>query len=153
MNIFIKGRGEGKTTELIKMSNITGYPIVVLSYSSRKFILEIAKKLGLNIPEPIIYERGVTRFNNCHVLIDELDYFLRQALGCQVESASLDRENVSIYENKKNINTTNEYRDKIRSCKNTLLDKYQEAVGKNDFSGASTVLQHIEYLNKELSKD
>ena len=72
MKLIIKDRGMGKTTQLIHISEVTGYPIAA------------AKKLGCNIPEPILVSditSGKIRYDN--ILVDEitLDRVLKKALN------------------------------------------------------------------------
>lgn len=81
MQKIIKGRGEGKTTELIKMSYKTGDYIVVCTEARRKAICEQAKEMGLHIPYPVIFEEyQQCRFRGSFVrkiLIDDADDMLR----------------------------------------------------------------------------
>ena len=80
MKIIAKGRGKGKTTELIKMSAEKQIPIVCRT-SSIKYIKEQAKQMNLKIPEPIPFHwtdinkpcfGGITG----KVLIDDVDCIL-----------------------------------------------------------------------------
>ena len=45
----------GKSTELIKISNINKTPIVVKDRTRARFLKELAKEMKLDIPEPLIY--------------------------------------------------------------------------------------------------
>lgn len=90
MNIYIAERQIGKTTMLVKMSAETGAIIVVPTYPMIKYVENIAKDLGLEIPKPIDcfqFMRGLPRFENKKYLIDELQMVL-SLMG--VESATLD---------------------------------------------------------------
>lgn len=53
MNIISKGRQTGKTTGLIYTSEATGYPIVVPTEFSIKYVLDMAEKMGCEIPTPV----------------------------------------------------------------------------------------------------
>ena len=52
---IIRGRGQGKTCDLIKLSAESGLPIVVSDYQRRNHIIKAAHCLGIKIPEPIVY--------------------------------------------------------------------------------------------------
>lgn len=56
MKIIAKGRGKGKTTELIKMSAEKQIPIVC-GAGSVDCIIDMAKQMKLEIPKPIIFNR------------------------------------------------------------------------------------------------
>lgn len=88
MKLIIKDRGMGKTTQLIYMSEATGYPIVTNNKFSINSLKMRAKKLGCEIPEPITsYEMasGKKRGNHLYdnILVDEvaLDGVLKDALN------------------------------------------------------------------------
>lgn len=53
MKIFNFARGVGKTTFLIIYSAVTKKRIITSSQVAKKYIIEKAKKLNLQIPEPI----------------------------------------------------------------------------------------------------
>lgn len=95
MKLMIMDRGMGKTTKLIHVSEVTGYPIVVSTHASVENIKHQAKKLNCKIPEPIVVTdiplgklRGQRGYEN--VLVDEvcLNGLLKNALnsylGCNV---------------------------------------------------------------------
>lgn len=72
MKLIIKERASGKTTMLINTSAVTGFPIVVNNRIQVAYLLELAKDMGLDIPEPLVakdlHDRKVIAEN---VLIDE----------------------------------------------------------------------------------
>ena len=84
MKIYSAERGVGRTTALIKESAKTGAIIVAASYPMVDYIACLAKRLGLDIPEPIT----VTNYLKLLVcggfnreqkyLIDELQMMLSQ---------------------------------------------------------------------------
>lgn len=76
-SLFMK-RGQGKTTALIYTSACTGYPIVVGTKCQKKFIMEKAVALGVNIPNPISVDDETREMNLSGVLIDEAQDVLRQ---------------------------------------------------------------------------
>lgn len=77
MKIISRPRGSGKTTELIKISARTGFPIVCRDYDEAARIFHVAQSLGKNIPHPITMKdiSSADTFNtikNKGFLIDEL---------------------------------------------------------------------------------
>ncbi len=93
MNLVIAGRGKGKTTELIRLSNGLNKPIVVSGYSKVTHIKKMAKEMGLEIPEPLTVSEWLShksvRGINQSCLVDDLDIVLHD-LGLNVEYASID---------------------------------------------------------------
>lgn len=98
MKLIKKHRGKGKTTQLIYISEYTGYPIVVHSKSSVNIVKETASRLECKIPEPItvaelINGRQTIPYEN--VLIDEAILVceaLLNNLGIRAECATLSYE-------------------------------------------------------------
>lgn len=71
-------RGRGKTTASIYTSAMTGCPIIAATENSKGYIKEMAKKLGVVIPDPVAI-RECTRgkeFPN-GVLIDNAEAVIR----------------------------------------------------------------------------
>lgn len=89
MRMILKGRGEGKTTELVKLSAETGYPIVVGCKYHTDEIKNIAIKLGVKIPKPISIHKDVRGVRLEKVLIDHTEillcYLVSKALGNSVD--------------------------------------------------------------------
>ena len=54
MKIINLGRGQGKTIRLLYASEWQDLPIVCATYSQKQHLIDAAKELGLNIPEPIV---------------------------------------------------------------------------------------------------
>ena len=89
MDIIYKGRGKGKTTELIKMSAEKNLYILVADRNRQREVFNLARDLNLNIPFPITVEdyfrsdklRG--SFINT-ILIDDADYILQQIFNTVV---------------------------------------------------------------------
>lgn len=80
MEKIIKGRGQGKTLDLIKKSSLTGDYIVCSNFNNAAMIQCEAQEHGLNIPFPITYyeftqkkyySKGISGF-----LIDNVEMFL-----------------------------------------------------------------------------
>lgn len=53
MKIINLGRGQGKTTRLLYASEWQDIPILCATYAQKEHLIGTAKRLGLNIPEPI----------------------------------------------------------------------------------------------------
>lgn len=68
MKIIYKDRGEGKTTDLIKLSFERGGYIVCKNIDEASNILFMANELGYNIPLPITYNEFI---NKRHGIIKE----------------------------------------------------------------------------------
>lgn len=93
--IYTSGRQQGKTTTLIMESAKHGYTIVCPTIVQARYLIEMAEKLGVKIPEPITcgrmleeiqYSRHDSEKRKKYV-IDELQTILHQ-LG--VEAATID---------------------------------------------------------------
>lgn len=85
MKIISKGRGEGKTAELVKMSAETQIPIL---HHYPPYVEDVAEELGLSIPRPIsIREFNIEKPEK--VLIDDVDFMLKRLLGTEVVAAAL----------------------------------------------------------------
>lgn len=80
MEIIYGGRQTGKTTKLLRMAAEVNGTILVHNYHEVERIKDLAKEMGLTIPEPLCYHEaqealkglGPTR----KVLIDNVDWFL-----------------------------------------------------------------------------
>lgn len=84
MKLIIKDRGMGKTTQLIYVSELTGYPIVVAYKTMIDNIKSTATKLGCKIPDPILVSDIVTgKIQYDNILVDEvtLDEVLKKELN------------------------------------------------------------------------
>lgn len=93
MRLIIKDRAMGKTTQLVYISEFTGYPIVVPFEAMINQTKEIANSLGCNIPEPVTVSdmingkrRGDHTYDN--VLVDEvaINGTLEKALSLYLNS-------------------------------------------------------------------
>ena len=93
MKIYSAERGVGKTTALIKESAKTGAIIVVASYPMMNYIMGLAKRLNLDIPEPITVTNYLKHLvcgglnGEQKYLVDELQMMLSQM---NVETATVD---------------------------------------------------------------
>lgn len=72
MDIYVMPRRSGKTIMLIHKSHDTQIPILVRDSKHAKYVEELAKNLGVDIPEPLTV--GTNRLGRCRsVLVDDLD--------------------------------------------------------------------------------
>lgn len=74
MDIIIKGRGHGKTSDLVRMSAQTHIPITA---QHPDYVISLAASLGVEIPPPLSYAQYINEHKGKQVYIDELDAFLR----------------------------------------------------------------------------
>ena len=86
MNIIIGNRGSGRTTELIRLcAENKGTVIVASSLGSEKYIVDMAKRMGLDIPAPISFSEfcdGKARWQGYSgYYFDNLDASLRAIAG------------------------------------------------------------------------
>lgn len=77
MKIIYKSRGTGKTTELVKLSASTQTPIICIN---PRYISDVAKELGLIIPQPISI-KDYKPFSNEKILVDDAEYVLSHLIG------------------------------------------------------------------------
>ena len=74
-----KGRGTGKTTELIRLSASQGIPIIAPTMWMANAIKKQARELGVDIPEPTTINKIVNQGGRPgKYLIDELEMCLRE---------------------------------------------------------------------------
>ena len=100
MRLIIKGRAQGKTTELIHASEVTGYPIIAHTERQRDYIKELAKKMNCIIPELYTVQeltshdfRHGRKLKEQKMLLDDAELVIGAALnnylGVDVISATL----------------------------------------------------------------
>ena len=92
MEWIIKGRGEGKTTRLIKISYETDQYIVCHNRKEAIRIVDLADSMGLHILFPITYadfvsSRYSTQING--LLIDNVDRLLNYISSVPITTATL----------------------------------------------------------------
>lgn len=91
MKIINKGRGQGKTIELIKISNENRYPIICSTAAKARIVKEIAEEMKLDIPKPIdIYDLLKGRRDGYRdmfkgVLIDDLKEVLEEIIKFDIK--------------------------------------------------------------------
>ena len=82
MKIINLGRQQGKTTRLLYASEWQGIPILCATYQQKHYLMDMAKELRLNIPEPI-YVAEILKENSAKdkdILIDEAPWVLQMLL-------------------------------------------------------------------------
>ena len=88
MKILKMDRGAGKTFYLIRLSAVLDSPILCATEQSKKYILDKAKEMWLEIPEPIVVNKGnfeiVMRGKKENLLIDDLELVLKGLFGNNV---------------------------------------------------------------------
>lgn len=87
MNIINLGRGQGKTIRLLYASEWNDIPILCASSSQKEYLIDMAKSLGLNIPEPIsVWDLTSTTIKTKDILkekdmyVDEAPWVLQNLL-------------------------------------------------------------------------
>lgn len=82
MKIINLGRQQGKTTRLLYASEFNDIPILCATYQNKRYLMDMAKELGLNIPEPIyvgeIFKRDSVMDED--ILVDEAPWVLEMLL-------------------------------------------------------------------------
>ncbi len=88
MKVINIPRNWGKTTELIRQSAQTGYPIVVPISTMVYAIRWKAEQMGL--PRPVVLTVDELKQSNYKkVYIDEVGFLLEDLLGVEVEAATV----------------------------------------------------------------
>ena len=88
MKILNLPRGYGKTTRLLYASEFNDAPILCANQISKQHLLDRAKQLHLNIPEPITPSEAIlggafkTNISDKDILIDEAPMVLQSLLSC-----------------------------------------------------------------------
>lgn len=86
MKIINLGRGQGKTVRLLYASEFNNAPILVPTFQQKDNIVQMSRKLGLKIPEPIVVSELTTdRIQgssavNKDLLVDEAPVVLKALL-------------------------------------------------------------------------
>lgn len=87
MRNLILPRGKGKTTRLLALSEWRDAPIICVSDSQRRYILDMAKQMEYNIPNPITAGELVSgKLNGNHTykefLVDEAQDVVDCIISC-----------------------------------------------------------------------
>ena len=91
MEIYSGGRANGKTYKMTKLSAEKQIPIVCFSSHHLDHIKGMAKKMRINIPEPIHFENVRRRVigNRKGLIVDDLDILLRRIFDDEVYYATM----------------------------------------------------------------
>ena len=83
MRIINKGRGGGKTLQLLYTSELTGYRIICSNQQQVEYLKRQAEKLGLDIPEPMSYVSygSVRGLHDDKILVDNVEQMLDRILS------------------------------------------------------------------------
>lgn len=124
-HLIIGDRVVGKTTKLIKESYEKGIPIVVWCNNYAKNILNRAKEMNINIPDPVVISSAIDlrglgsrpdMQNGC--LIDDVDFFLPRLLGVKVVGVTA---NLVSFEN-----------TELLTIEGQMIDRYLGEDSKNE---------------------
>ena len=92
MEICNLERGKGKTMYLVHRSHVTQYPVVCADYTGVGVVKDIAKRIGISIPEPMtvqeLFQNG-SLLTSKKVLIDEAPMVLQRLLGVNIDTITL----------------------------------------------------------------
>ncbi len=95
MICIVGQRQAGKTTELIKLSAETGYPIVTSYYFQVDEIERRARQLGLDIPKPIglrdpdLLKVVLSKRGKSGILVDDAVSMLEHLFMCDIAAVSI----------------------------------------------------------------
>lgn len=91
MKVIYKGRGQGKTYDMIKLASENKGYILCSTIQQAQYIYELSKDMGLSIHFPITYsEMPLTKGQRIDsVLIDNAEDFIEMAVGKKVSAISI----------------------------------------------------------------
>ena len=125
-------RGGGKTTALVYASAVDRIPILCFSTSHKRYIEQLAKKLGVNIPEPLTCNSNdLSRIGGLgarKVLIDNAEAvipeFIKEKLGIEIGAMTMSVPMVHPEQRVFSENQINELVEtiKLRSSKETAYE-------------------------------
>ena len=89
VDVISKGRGEGKTSELVLLSAKTGIPILC---ANPPYVMDRAEELGVEIPPPIWFldlKRHRLADVPEEVYVDELPYIFQRLAGISLRGFTI----------------------------------------------------------------
>ena len=91
MKVIYKGRGQGKTYDMIKLASENKGYILCSTFQQAQYIYELSKDMGLSIHFPITYsEMPLTKGQRIDsILIDNAEDFIEMAVGKKVSAISI----------------------------------------------------------------
>ncbi|MGH2063934.1 hypothetical protein ACRCJW_05435 [Aerococcus urinaeequi] len=91
MKVIYKGRGQGKTYDMIKLASENKGYILCSTFQQAQYIYDLSKDMGLSIHFPITYsEMSLTKGQRIDsILIDNAEDFIETAVGKKVSAISI----------------------------------------------------------------
>ena len=138
MEIFNMKRGTGKTTKLIRMSGKNNIPIGYVRTSQRQFLLDVAKSIGVKIPEPIYLEDLKNGKKVDKIYLDDIDKTLMAYFNCSIEAVTIsDKEDDKQYI--------------IETLKDSLkqsVNDYGRYIHEHKFNEAFNIMKNIQMITQ-----
>ena len=93
MKILNLGRGDGKTTQLVKYAAKNHVMILVGNKTSKYYVEDVAKDLKLNVDVITVYDfnkiKNKNKYNNVYnIVIDDVELVLSQLLNANINCVS-----------------------------------------------------------------
>lgn len=91
MIVIHKGRGQGKTYDMIKLASENKGYILCSTAQQAQYIYDLSKNMGLDIHFPITYsDLPLTKGQQIdNILIDNAEDFIEKAVGKKVSAISI----------------------------------------------------------------
>ena len=89
MKILNLGRGDGKTTQLVKYAAKNHVMILVGNKTSKYYVEDVAKDLKLNVDVITVYDfNKIKNKNKYNIAIDDVEFVLSQLLNANINCVS-----------------------------------------------------------------
>ena len=89
MKILNLGRGDGKTTQLVKYAAKNHVMILVGNKTSKYYVEDVAKDLKLNVDVITVYDfNKIKNKNKYNIVIDDVELVLSQLLNANINYIS-----------------------------------------------------------------
>ena len=89
MKILSLGRGDGKTTQLVKYAAKNHLMILVGNKTSKYHVENVAKDLKLNVDVITVYDFNKIKHNNKYnIVVDDVEFVLSQLLNANINYVS-----------------------------------------------------------------
>lgn len=98
-NLITGGRGAGKTTKLLSLSQSCGVPMVAPNKQGCRLLKTYANDFGLDIPEPLSYRQLLAlpaAARPTFIIVDNADLMLLKLTGCIVKAAGISAESIDL---------------------------------------------------------
>lgn len=86
---IVRPRQSGKTMDLIEYAAENNATIVVPTHRQIKYVTNLAKKMGLNIPTPITYTKSDLKGHRGPFIVDNAELILADLLGARPIAVSM----------------------------------------------------------------